>query len=239
MELRLDDLQLDGLKMYQFKDGYNFTSDSVLLANFVSCKHKDICVEIGTGSGVISILVSHKQKPKNIYAFELQSKYANLAQKNIDFNKIENITVINDDVLNFKKHLSQEVDVVFCNPPYFDGEFKSAKKEVAICKHQKFLPMEKLIVCAKDMLKFGGSFFVVYPAQNISKLIYLLTKHNLMPKKMFFAQPKENKNANTVYIMCKKGGKEGTLVLPTLITNNDQGDYVMTIQKLYRDKEVK
>ena len=86
------------------------------------------------------------------------------------------------------------------------------------------------------MLKFKGKFFVVYPANRISELIYELVKNNLQPKKMFFAQPTDNKNANTVFIECIKGGKTGTIVMPTLITNNLDGEYVETIQKLYRDK---
>ena len=76
---RLDDLQLDGLKILQNPQGYNFTSDSVLLANFVQTKHKDICVEVGTGCGIISILVNYKEKPKKIYAFEIQKDVAELA----------------------------------------------------------------------------------------------------------------------------------------------------------------
>ena len=88
MELRLDDLNLDGLKIYQYKSGYNFTSDSVLLANFVKAKHTDTCVEIGAGGGVISILVEHKNKPQKIIAVEMQETYANLCQKNVEFNNI-------------------------------------------------------------------------------------------------------------------------------------------------------
>ena len=80
---RLDDLQLNGLKIIQKKDGYTFTSDSVLLANFVKAKKSDNMLEIGSGTGIVSILVNEKQKPKHITALEIQETYANLSEKNI------------------------------------------------------------------------------------------------------------------------------------------------------------
>ena len=87
---RLDDLNLDGLKIIQKIDGYGFTSDSVLLANFVKTKKNDVCLEIGTGSGVISILVNYKEKPHKIYAFEIQEEVAKLAKRNIELNNMQN-----------------------------------------------------------------------------------------------------------------------------------------------------
>ena len=238
MEKRLDDLNLDGLKIYQYKNGYNFTSDSVLLANFVKTKKIDTCIEIGTGSGVISILVNHKNKPQKIYAFEMQQKYADLAKQNLQLNNINNIEVIHDKVQNYANYIPKAVDVVFCNPPYYNsGESKSQNQEILTCKHQMYLPLNDLCFVASKLTKFGGKFYIVYPANRIGELISELTKNQLIPKKMFFAQPTINKNANTVYIQCVKGGKNGCVVMPTLITNNLDGEYVQTIQKLYRDKE--
>ena len=88
---RLDDLQLNGLKIIQKKDGYCFTSDSVLLANFVRAKKSESLLEIGAGTGIISILVNQKQCPKQITMLEIQEKYAQLAQRNLLYNDIKNI----------------------------------------------------------------------------------------------------------------------------------------------------
>lgn len=234
---RLDDLNLDGLKIYQYTDGYCFTSDSVLLANFVKTKKTDVCVEIGTGSAVISILVNYKNNPKNIFAFEFQEKYAILATKNVKLNKMNNIQVVCDKIQNYKNYITKEVDVVFCNPPYYNsGDIKSQKDDILICKHEQFLPLGELVMCASKLLKFKGKFFVVYPANRLCELVCELSKNNLEPKKMFFAQPTIDKNANTVFIECVKGGKSGVTVMPTLVTNTLDGTYVMTIQKLYRDR---
>lgn len=237
--LRLDDLNLGGLKIYQYTDLYCFTSDSVLLANFVKVGHKDECVEIGAGSGIISILVNYKLKPQKIFAFEMQEKMSDLCKKNIEYNSMQQqIEVINDKVQNYATYFkNNKFDVVFCNPPYYkkEGCVESAKEEILKSKHEKFLPLNELALYASKMLKFGGKFYIVYPASRLSELIYSLKKNKLEPKKLFFAQPNENKNASTVYVECIKNGKEGTVVLPTLLTNNLSGDYVQTIQKLYRD----
>ena len=116
---RIEDLQCKGLKIIQNKNLYTFTSDSVVLANFIQTKKKDICVEIGSGCGVISILLSAKSKFEKVYSFELQSKMAELLEKNVCLNNLKDkIVAINDDVENFKNYIEAEkVDVVFSNPP--------------------------------------------------------------------------------------------------------------------------
>ena len=242
-ELRLDDLNLDGLKLYQYTHGYGFTSDSVILSNFIKTKKSDTCVEIGTGSGIISVLVCYKNNPQKIYAFEMQNKYCELAQKNIDLNNMQDkIQIIESKVQDYKNHLNFFVDVVFCNPPYYkSGVCKvSNQDDIAICKHEKFLPLNELIFCASKMLKFGGKFFFVYPANRLDEVMFELNKNKLQPKRMFFVQPNQVKNANTVFIECIKGGKNGVTILPTLVTNSLDGDYVQTIQKLYKNsKEIK
>lgn len=235
-ELQKDDLCLDGLMIYQYKNGYHFTSDSVILANFVSAKHSDRCVEIGTGSGVISVLVGYKCKPKEIICFEVQEKYKQLAEKNFSNLNMQNVKVILDKVQNFKNYNMNEVDVVFCNPPYYKNQIckKSEKQDIVICKHEQFLPLCELVECASKMLKFGGKFFFVYPAQRLDEIMETLAKFSLRAKRMFFVQPKEEKEANTVVFECIKGGKYGVRILPTIITNNSNGDYVQTIQHLYK-----
>ena len=234
--LRQDDLNLDGLKLYQYTDGYHFTSDSVILANFVNAKHSDNCLEIGTGSGIIATLVNYKCKPKEITCFEIQQKYCDLAQKNFDYNNMQNITVICDKIQNHKNYIAKPFDVIFCNPPYYKNDVckKSENEEIAMCKHEQFLPLGELVQSVSETLKFGGKFYFVYPAHRIDEVFETLAKHNIQVKRMFFVQPKHNKEPNTVVYECTKGGKNGVRILPTLITNNASGDYVQTIQKLYK-----
>ena len=112
---RIEDLQYEGLKIIQNKGLYAFTSDSVILANFLKIKSKEIAVEIGGGSGVISILATKKTRAKKIFAFELQERMFELFQKNIKLNNLEEkIEVFNENILNYRKYIEfGSIDVVF------------------------------------------------------------------------------------------------------------------------------
>ena len=117
---RVEDLECNNLKIIQNKNLYCFTSDSVILANFLKIKPKETAVEIGGGCGVVSLLASAKNKFKEIKIFEIQKEMQDLCQKNINLNNLqEKLKLIPDDVLNFKKYMEKSVDVVFSNPPYF------------------------------------------------------------------------------------------------------------------------
>ena len=231
---RIEDLQCDGLKIIQNKKLYTFTSDSVVLANFIGLKSKEKCVEIGTGSGVISLLLCKKTKFDFIYAFELQKEMSDLAQKNIELNKLDDkIQIINDDILNFGKYIKNgEIDVVFSNPPYMKESQQNENSVKAIARHDKSLPIDKLCKVSSQMLKSGGAFYVVYSSQRAAELIYNLKQNKLEPKTIFFT---ENGKGKTILIVVKavKDGKEGVEVLPTLVTNDKEGKYLEILHTKY------
>ena len=231
---RIEDLQCRGLKIIQNKDLYTFTGDSVVLANFVDIKAKDKCVEIGAGSGVISILLTAKTPVQNIKAFELQPSMADLAKKNVLLNDLDDkIEVICDDVKNFGKYIEKaSVDVVFSNPPYMKSGLEQKEDVRAIARHDKTLPIEMLCSSTSQMLKMGGKFYVVYTAERTAELVVTLAKNNLEPKRMFFT---ENGKGRVVLVVIEavKGGKKGVKVLPQLTTNDMDGKYLEILQTKY------
>lgn len=231
---RIEDLQCKGLKIIQNKNYYTFTSDSVILANFISLKNNDKCVEIGTGCGVIPVLLSAKTSFQNIYAFELQGEMARLAEKNILINKLEEkVSIINDDVRNYNQYFEKEAfDVVFSNPPYMTSDFKSVNSIRNNARHDHNLPIDDLCKTAFNLLKFGGKFYVVYSAIRACELIHMLVESNLEPKRMFFTENGKGKIV-LVLIEAVKGGKHGVNVLPNLITNDKTGEYIKTLQTKY------
>lgn len=235
---RLDDLQLDGLKIIQNRNKYCFTSDAAILANFVNAKNTDTVCEIGTGSGIISILVNYKCNPKKIVAFEIQKYMADMARRNLELNSIKTIEIINSPIQECFNYVKQEsFDIVVSNPPYqkvFDKSLVSNNEEEAISKHETKLTLPELVLCANKLLKFGGKFYIVYDIKRAAELIYKLKENKLEPKRMFFTSPAIDKKPILVLIEAVKGGKEGIQVLPTLITNDKDGDYIYNIQKLYK-----
>lgn len=235
----IDDLQLDGLKIIQNRNKYCFTSDAAILANFINAKKSDILCEIGAGSGVISVLVDYKCQPKKITAFEIQEYMADMAKRSVKLNNLEEkIEIINAPIQNCFNFVKKEsFNIVFSNPPYQKvdpNSFISKTEEEAISKHEIKLSLDELLTYSNKLLKFGGKFYIVYDAKRTAELIYKFKKNNLEPKRIFFTAPSENKSPILVLIEAVKGGKEGTTVLPTLITNDKNGDYIYTIQKLYK-----
>lgn len=228
--LRLEDLQCSGLKILQDKTLYAFTSDSVILANFVKTRPQDFAVEIGAGSGVVSILVNAKNLPKKILAFEIQKEMANLATNNIKINNLESkIEIVYDDVKNFEKHFEKgSVDVVFSNPPYHKKTDFPQSEICKIAKEEVKLSMAELVDVASTMLKNGGSFFCCHLAERAVELTTLCENKGLAVKEMFFT---ENGKGQTklVVIKCVKGGKNGVKVFPNLITNEECGNYIETL----------
>lgn len=226
---RIEDLQFKGLKIIQNKDLYCFTSDSVILANFLKIKKGERAVEIGSGSGVISILASKKTNGERFICFEMQEKLAKMSQKSLILNELDDkIIVINDKIQNYREYMKPgEIDVVFSNPPYKrEGAATLNKNEsLAMARHEKNLPLSELIKITSEILKFGGRFYVVYDADRSCELISEMMKCKIEPKKMFFTQNGRGKSV-LVVIEGVKGGKHGVEILPTLTTNDKEGNYL-------------
>lgn len=213
---RLEDLGCNNLKIIQNKNLYTFTSDSVILANFLKIKSKESAVEIGGGSGVISILATAKNKVKKIKIFEIQENLQKLCEKNIKINNLNDVLeLIADDVRNFKKYVEVgSQDVVFSNPPYFlvDKTENSVRK---FARQEVFLNLKDLIKISSQMLKYGGRFYLIYPASRLCELIYECEKNDIKIKKLFFTENK-NKVVNLVVIEGRKNGSDGVQILPTI-----------------------
>ena len=237
--LRLDDLQYKGLKIYQNKDLYCFTRDAITLANFAKIKKGDKVCDFCSGSGIIAILLSAKNEPSEIYAVEIQNEMFELLQKNIELNNVENIKPILGDVKEFSKHIpAGSVDVVVCNPPYKKkgASFHNENQVVATARHEIKLDLLGLLESVKRVLRFGGRFYISYDANRSAELLAKLKAFELEPKRMFFAQPSPQKNATLVFVEATRGGREGVEVLPTLISNDKDGNYVQNIFDNYRRK---
>lgn len=229
---QIEDLGCKGLKIMQDKGLYTFTSDSVILANFLKIRRGEIAVEIGCGCGVISILSTAKNPVGQIMAFEVDKDLASLAQENVKLNNLqEKIEVFNEKIQNFGKFVKKEsVDVIFSNPPYMKSSADKCKistREHA--RHDDLLPIKDLCKCASQMLKFGGRFYVVYSAERSAELISHLIDNNLQPKTMFFT---DNGRGRVVLVVIEavKGGKCGVKVLPNLSTNDQGGKFLEKLQ---------
>lgn len=206
----LEDLQCNGLKIYQSKDGYRFTSDAVALANFVSIKNDGVLVDLCSGSGVIGILANAKNKIKHIYMVELQKSLADMCRQTVDYNQIKNITILNSKLQNVHKLLKNtNIDTVVCNPPYYKKESKAriANTEIQIARNEIELTLEDVILEASKLLKDGGRFYMCHKISRLADIIVYLRKYGLEPKELKILT--ESKNDKTVLIKAIKKGEVG------------------------------
>ncbi len=233
-----EDLQLDGLKILQSKSGYRFTSDAVILANFVKCKKTDVMVEFCAGSGVISTLVCHKESPKHIYAFEVQKNVAMRAAETVKQNQHEHkITIVNKSNSNWKEVIAPEsADILVCNPPYQKaGSGKvSENKEIAISKSELKTTLSQVILNARQVLKHGGTFYICIQPKRLVELFAELEKQGFGVNSLFSSYSSLSSLGSCAFVKAVKGKKQETKVLPPLITHNSQGDYITTVKTLFK-----
>ncbi len=232
---RLDDLELDNLKIIQKKSGYKFSTDSVLLANFGKAKQNDIYVDLCSGSGVVAMLFLWKNKIKKGYCLEIQSGLADMSKRSIEYNNLsDRLEVINDDLKNAPKIFGSEaVDVITVNPPYNLAGLTSETDEIAIATHELKVNLEEIINASSKILKFGGKFHMVHRADRLVDIFYLLRKYKLEPKVLRTVYPKATKEPNLVLVEAKKGAKAGLKTLLPLILNNEDGTETDELKQIY------
>ena len=234
----IHDLQIHNLYLIQNRSGYMFTSDSVLLANFVKFKKTDCVIELCAGSGVVSILASAKNDYRDLAAVEIQESLAQLAKRNFALNNIKNAGVVCDSVQNSVALFGGEsADVVFCNPPYFkpDG-FSSSSNEKAIAKQEICLTLPELMVASSKLLRFGGEFYMIYCSERLPEVMLELKKVNLEPKEIQLVQPKKDRESNVFLVRATKGGKPGVRMLPTLVMYDNENRETRELAKIYKRK---
>ena len=210
---RLDDLQYNGLSLIQNKNLYCFSSDAVLLCNFVKTKKSDTLVDLCSGSGIVGILAQAKNQTKNLIMVEKQTELADMCNRSLVLNNIKNAKVLNIDIKEAVSVLGKEkYDVVCSNPPYYltNGKKLSGKPHIDMSKFEITLDFDLLCKTASGLLKYGGKFYLINDSSRIAELLSTLKKYKLEPKHIEFCFPK--KESNVVLIECIKNGKSGAKI---------------------------
>lgn len=233
---QLEDLECKGLKIKQFKDGYRFSSDAVLLANTVKCKRGDTIADFGCGNGVISLLLTAKTPCKKVIGIEFQKEVASLARQNVDLNNLnDKIEILDCDILDAPKLLGKEsVETVVCNPPFFtpsSGE-KRENPQVALSRHESTCNLKNILRCAGEILKFGGEMYIIHKTQRMAEAILYAYEAKLTPKQLTLVYPKLSKPADTFIMRCKKCAPD-SLTVDRLVVYEENGEMTNEAKKLY------
>ena len=215
----IENLMIGDLKIIQDTEQYRFTSDSVLLARFLTAKKGERVADFCSGSGIVGLHFFAENKGiESVTLFEMQEPLARMSEKSVVLNGLqEKIQVENLRLQEIPPKYIEYFSLILCNPPYERGGFVSATPEKAVCKSELTLTVGEMCAAAKRCLKFGGRFALVQRADRVAELMYELRSANLEPKKLQFIAGDEGAKPYAVLIAAVKGGKPGVEVLPTAV----------------------
>lgn len=235
---RIDDLEYKGLKIIQNSKKFCFGIDSVILSDFAkNIKSGSTVLDLGTGTGIISILLCGKTNLKEIIGIEIQQDMCEMANRSIILNNLQNkFKIINDDIKNINKiFLGKNIDVIVTNPPYKkeNSGLKSENESQRIARHEVKCNLEDIIRNSANVLKDKGEFYMVHKPERLADITQNLRKYKLEPKIIKFVYSKINEDAKLVLIKAVKHANSFLKVEKPLIIYNDKGEYTEEYLKIY------
>ena len=235
---RIDDLQCNGLKIIQNKDGFCFGIDSVLLSDFAkNIRNNSIVLDLGTGTGIIPILLCGKTKLKKIVGVEVQGEVADMAKRSAKLNNLEDkFEIINKNILELKSiYDANSFDVIVTNPPYkkINTGIKNENEKKLISRHEILANLEDFISVSSRLLKDKGEFYMVHRPERLSDIFFYMRKYKIEPKEIRMVYSNKNVAPKMVLI---KGVKNGNVFLKfreNLYIYDETGKYTEEIYKIY------
>ena len=206
------------LRIIQSRQGYRFSVDALLLAGFVSIKREDVVVDLGTGCGIISLLLAKMRGVGFIFGVELQEELATQAKRNTALNDLEKkIAIIRGDFRDLPL-TSRFANVVVCNPPYRKGESGRINPDPckAIARHEIAAGLDDILSAGKKLLKPGGKLALIYPANRLPEIFGKMRVMSLEPKRLQIIFADSSSFAKLAMIEGSLHGKPGIKILPPL-----------------------
>lgn len=243
---KIEDLQYKGLKIIQNKKWFCFGMDSVLLSDFSKdIKRNSVVVDLGAGTGVISILLSGKTEAKKIICVEKQKEMAEIIQRNIQMNNLEKkLELINEDILKLGDKIEEaSIDTVVTNPPYRKQNTGIENENIQkyISKFETTATLQNFISISKRILKDKGQFFMVHRPDRLVDIIEIMRKEKIEPKRIQFvySQIEGDKDAKLVLIEGIKNAKPFLKVEKNIYVYDKKGEYTKQIKQIYNIMENK
>ena len=224
--------------IYQWQDGYRFSVDALLISGFVNYEKKEVrALDVGTGSGIIPLLLHKKYPHWTIDGVEIQKDLYCLTKENYELNEIKG-TLYFDDANNLNN--KDTYDLVIANPPFFKKEegFLSPVEEIAIARHEVKNTMEALIKKAHFLLKSKGMFYVIYPSNRLGELCFQLEKYKMKPLGLKCIHPFIYKESTMVMVAAKKGYHGGVACLAPFVIYGKPNVYSEEAQELLERGEI-
>ena len=234
---RLDELHRNGYFIIQNPQKFCFGMDAVLLSGFAKVREGERALDLGTGTGIIPILLAGKTKAKEIVGLEIQEESADMAERSVAYNGLEHrISIVRGDIREADQRFDlASFDVITCNPPYMTGQhgLTNPDREKAIARHEILCTFADVAIMAERLLKPGGKLFLVHRPFRLAEIFVTLSAHHLEPKRMKLVYPFVDKEPNMVLIEALRGGRPRITVEKPLIVYEKPGVYTREILDIY------
>lgn len=236
----IDDLQLNGLKLIQKKEGFKFGIDAVLLSDFAKDTPSKRTLDLCTGTGIIPILLSAKTKTPDICGIEIQPDICDMAKRSVKYNHLENRIKISEGDLNDACEIyeTSSFDKITCNPPYMESGkgLINCTDSLTISRHEIKCTLDDVIRISSKILIQYGKLYMVHRPSRLADILCTMRKYKIEPKKLRFVHPSYEKTANLILIEGSRCGGKELKLLPPLYVYNSDGTYTEEIKKIYGKK---
>ena len=233
---RLDDLQLNGLELIQDPKKFCFGVDAVFLSDFVKVR-RGAALDLGTGNGIIPILLSEKTQGRHFTGLEIQPEMAEMARRSVDYNGLEDkVDIVTGDIKEAAEIFKPAFfDVITTNPPYMTDThgLKNPDMPKAIARHEVLCTLDDVVREGAKVLKPGGRFYMVHRPFRLVEIFQTMTKYKLEPKRMKLVYPMADREPNMVLIEGIRGAKSMIKIEKPLIVYEKPGVYTSEIYDIY------
>ena len=234
---RIDDLERNGYCIIQDTERFCFGMDAVLLSGFAKVKDGSTVLDLGTGTGIIPILLEAKTGAAHLTGLEIQEDSADMARRSVRLNGLEEkIDIVTGDIKEAGSLFdAASFDVVTCNPPYMTDKhgLTNPNDAKAIARHEILCTLEDVLSQSAKLLKPGGNFYMVHRPFRLAEIMVLLRAYKLEPKRMQLVYPYVDKEPNMVLIEANRGGRPQLTVEKPLIVFQAPGVYMPEITDIY------
>ena len=233
----MDDLQVKGYQIIQDPGRFCFGMDAVLLSGFTKVKPKERALDLGTGTGIIPILLEAKTKGAHFTGLEIQPESADMAERSVQYNQLEEkISIVTGDIKDASNIFgASSFDVITTNPPYMIGEhgLKNEADAKTIARHEVLCTLDDILMQSSRLLRQGGRFYMVHRPFRLAEIFSKMIQYKIEPKRMQLVYPYVDKEPNMVLIEGMRGGKSRITVEKPLIVYEKEGIYTKDILEIY------
>ena len=235
---RLDDLQIKGYEIIQSPGRFCFGMDAVLLSSYAKIRNRELALDLGTGTGILPILLEAKNEGEHYTGLEIQEESADMARRSVSHNGLEDkIDIVTGDIKEASGIFgAASFHVITTNPPYMIGEhgLKNEKEALYIARHEALCTLDDILRESARLLKPKGRFYMVHRPFRLPEILAKMSAYGIEPKRMRLVYPYIDKEPNMVLLEGFRGGRLRMQVGPPLIVYQKDGEYTEELMKIYQ-----